>query len=502
MGKKKTPLCSTGYKYMFNACRVPGETEDRVRLYPPAGNHHVLVLRRNRFFVVHVTDAEGVPLSRRDIQYQLQAVIDFAGPRETETRPVGVLTAWGRPEWARARDQILADGNTELLERAEAAALAVCLDDSAPLTKSEVARALWHGDGRNRHFDKSVQIVVFSNGKAGLVGEHSMMDGAPTIRLADFVMKKTMDPSHDADGFPMAEASSPVLSVTSPRPLDFALSPRSLRAIVTAEAAFDQLVNEHEMEVFEFHHFGADKIKTFNISPDAFVQMALQLGVLPRQMIHRACAESAKLKRVLGDLRARAGAQVSPRANCLRASSVDCREGLGARHGDGERPEADSPSLGAAQKGGGVSRRVLSQRCRGQGCGSTSARALQGVKKWRIIARFLRSNILAVKALENEHEPLNSRHVGKRGVWGSRSGRRRSGLLDQEAFHGFHDRQPPTPEELAGSSLPLRAGSLARHEIPLRTCFHGPKALNLGGPCSPRFVRPTPCSASVFTLFA
>ena len=33
------------------------------------------------------------------------------------------------------------------------------------------------------------------------------------------------------------------------------------------------------MEVFEFHHFGADKIKTFNISPDAFVQMALQLGV-------------------------------------------------------------------------------------------------------------------------------------------------------------------------------------------------------------------------------
>ena len=163
----------------FNACRVPGETEDRVRLYPPAGNHHVLVLRRNRFFVVHVTDAEGVPLSRRDIQSQLQAVIDLAGPRETETRPVGVLTAWGRPEWARARDQLLADGNTELLERAEAAALAVCLDDSAPLTKSEVARALWHGDGRNRHFDKSVQIVVFSNGKAGLVGEHSMMDGAP-----------------------------------------------------------------------------------------------------------------------------------------------------------------------------------------------------------------------------------------------------------------------------------------------------------------------------------
>lgn len=139
----------------------------------------MLVVRRNRFFIIYSADNEGKPLPRRDIQSQLQAVIDLAGPRETEARPVGVLTSWGRSEWAQARDQLVADGNAELLERAEAAALAICLDDDAPMTKSEVARALWHGDGRNRHFDKSVQIVVFSNGKAGLVGEHSMMDGTP-----------------------------------------------------------------------------------------------------------------------------------------------------------------------------------------------------------------------------------------------------------------------------------------------------------------------------------
>lgn len=163
-----------------------------MRLYPAAGNHHVLVIRRNRFFVVHVTNADGDPLSQRDIQLQLQAVIDHAGPPEAEARPVGVLTAWGRSEWASAREMLVADGNEELLERAEAAALAVCLDDSAPETRADVSRALWHGDGRNRHFDKSVQIVVFRNGKAGLVGEHSMMDGMPvgglTCRRSDWVL--------------------------------------------------------------------------------------------------------------------------------------------------------------------------------------------------------------------------------------------------------------------------------------------------------------------------
>lgn len=138
---------------------MPGRAEDRVRLYPAAGNHHVLVIRRNRFFVVHVTDADGHPLSPRDIERQLQAVIDQAGGGTpgpgsgsgsgppsggpAEARPVGVLTSWGRAEWAAAREQLVADGNEGLLERAEAAALVVCLDEGSPERKADVARALW-----------------------------------------------------------------------------------------------------------------------------------------------------------------------------------------------------------------------------------------------------------------------------------------------------------------------------------------------------------------------
>lgn len=138
------------------------------------------MIRKNRFFVVHVTNADGDPLPVREIEAQLQLVIDSAGPNPVH--PVGVLTAQGRTEWARAREQLVADGNEELLERAEAAVLAVCLDDTAPHTRADVGRALWHGDGRNRHFDKAVQLVVFENGKAGMTGEHSMMDGMP-VRL-------------------------------------------------------------------------------------------------------------------------------------------------------------------------------------------------------------------------------------------------------------------------------------------------------------------------------
>ncbi|CBN79817.1 Carnitine/choline O-acyltransferase [Ectocarpus siliculosus] len=331
VGKKGVPLCSTAYKYMFNACRVPGEAEDRVRLFPAAGNHHILVIRRNRFFVVHVTDAEGQPLSHRDIQLQLQAVVDLAGPAASESappsRPVGVLTSWGRPEWAKAREQLVADGNEELLERAEAAALTVCLDDHAPQTRSDVARALWHGDGRNRHFDKSVQIVVFRNGKAGLVGEHSMMDGMPTLRLADFMMKKTMgfsaDSSAGSDSSP--ESWSPV-AVTPPRPLDLALSPASLRAIASAEVAFDRLVNQHEMDVLEFTGYGANTIKKFKISPDAFVQMALQLAVFKMTGEMWATYEPAQVRKFLHG-----------RTACVRSLSSAAKDWVLSMEDEGDR---------------------------------------------------------------------------------------------------------------------------------------------------------------------
>jgi carnitine O-acetyltransferase len=41
--------------------------------------------------------------------------------------------------------------------------------------------------GHNRWYDKSLQIICAKNGKAGLVGEHSMMDGMPMVDFTAFV---------------------------------------------------------------------------------------------------------------------------------------------------------------------------------------------------------------------------------------------------------------------------------------------------------------------------
>jgi carnitine O-acetyltransferase len=57
------------------------------------------------------------------------------------------------------------------LEKIENSSFVVCLDDLQPKTRDELCRASWHGDGRNRYFDKPLQFIVYDNGRAGFMGE-------------------------------------------------------------------------------------------------------------------------------------------------------------------------------------------------------------------------------------------------------------------------------------------------------------------------------------------
>ena len=86
--------------------------------------------------------------------------------------------------------------NRDSLDVIEKAAFLLCLEEDVPSTHNEVAclhvdvvhrltcyrqftRACWHGDGRNRFYDKS-QLLVFANGRVGFNGEVA----APTRHLS------------------------------------------------------------------------------------------------------------------------------------------------------------------------------------------------------------------------------------------------------------------------------------------------------------------------------
>jgi len=275
---KDKPMSNTQHKYMFNATRMPGETSDSVRTYAPDVFKHVAVVRKNRFFVFDAIDqATGKRLSVDDLHYQLERVKQMGDQDGAHPYPVGVLSAENRDLWFKKRKMLIRDPqggkiNAKSLEAIESAILVICLDDSSPTTREEVGRALIHGDGRNRFWDKSMQLVFFENGKGGYIGEHSMMDGLTTTRMVNFILEKVFeDPVEIISG---ANFTNSLLQ--PPQRLQFRLSHAMKDAINEACRTFDDMVESKELSVCMFHGFGKDQIKKWKMSPDAFAQLAIQ----------------------------------------------------------------------------------------------------------------------------------------------------------------------------------------------------------------------------------
>ncbi|CAO3587743.1 unnamed protein product [Absidia cylindrospora] len=268
---KGEPLCMDSYKYMYNNCRIPQKPSDIETAYDPVENTHIIVIRKNRFYFVDVVH-NGQQLSTTEIQQQFQRVIDLAG--QEKGLPLGVLTADNRDNWTDARDALIAahGENKSALEKIEAASFVVCLDDYSPVTRDELSRACWHGDGRNRFFDKPLQFVVFENGKAGFIGEHSCMDGMVTARLNNYICDNL------AKNKVNHGTASVRPSIPQPTQIQFHLNATVKNHITIAEKNFDAAIANHELTVLAFNGLGKNQIKKFKCSPDAFAQMVIQLA--------------------------------------------------------------------------------------------------------------------------------------------------------------------------------------------------------------------------------
>ncbi|KAJ7231911.1 hypothetical protein B0H12DRAFT_1146150, partial [Mycena haematopus] len=276
---KEGPICMDTYRWMFDCCRVPGpEGLDWSVTYAKPGDigdsGHIIVFCNNRPWKVEAT-LGGQICSVRHFQQQIQHIVDNS---DGEYPGVGVLTANNRDVWANDYTELASSPhNAAILQAIQSAAFTISLDSSSPITPEQHSRDLWHGnvsDGlpaglQNRWVDKPVQYIVFKNGLAGLMGEHSTMDGTPTARLADDVL--------NAISLAKFEVGSAHDSTVTPTPLDWQLSPATVIAIDSANAAAVELIESQELG-FYLTKYGKAAIKRFGVSPDSWAQMIVQLA--------------------------------------------------------------------------------------------------------------------------------------------------------------------------------------------------------------------------------
>lgn len=277
----------TQYKYMFNACRMPGggtNDADTLITYAEDIYTHICVVRKNNFYVFDVCDKDGNPFSVDVIEKQLNRVKSLADNRGYDKFPVGILTAQDRKPWANSRKLLLSNTtNEDSLKKIQSSTFLICLDDKSPVYRNEIGKSLLHGDGGNRFWDKSIQMVIFENGKMGYLGEHSMMDGTTTTRFVNETLDlMSKDPeskqfyNKSIDDNKKPYNSNTILN--EPEYLSFNLSNDAKKSIKNAELWFDQMQNTKELSVLHYQGYGSNKIKGFKNSPDAYAQLAIQLA--------------------------------------------------------------------------------------------------------------------------------------------------------------------------------------------------------------------------------
>jgi carnitine O-acetyltransferase len=285
---RKLPMAMSTYHWMFNACRVPAKPADYPVKYEAKDNAHIIVVRKNQFFKLQ-HEVAGKQLNTTELEQQFRKIYAQA----EKSPPIGVLTTQNRDAWTYARDRLINASplNKASLEAIEGASFVVCLDDAKPVTLEERSRQYWHGDGRNRFFDKPLQFIINENGTSGFTGEHSMMDGTPTHRLNDYANMLIFT---DALDFSNPDIRS---NLTDPVALRWEFNDEILSDIEAAEKQFERQMSEHELRVQAYQGYGKGLIKKFKCSPDAYVQMVIQLAYHKMYGKNRPTYESAAVRK-------------------------------------------------------------------------------------------------------------------------------------------------------------------------------------------------------------
>ncbi|XP_030425741.1 choline O-acetyltransferase [Gopherus evgoodei] len=276
------PLCMKQYYGLFSSYRLPGHTKDTLvaqksSIMPEP--EHIIVACNNQFFVLDVV-INFRRLSEGDLFTQLRKIVKMAENEEERLPPIGLLTSDGRTEWAEARTILMKDStNRDSLDMIERCICLVCLDgpSGVELNDTNMALQLLHGggydkNGANRWYDKPMQFVVGRDGVCGAVCEHSPFDGIVLVQCTEHLLK------HMKESTKKLVRADSVSELPTPRRLRWKCSPEIQGHLASSAEKLQRIVNNLDFIVYTFENYGKEFIKKQKTSPDAYIQVALQLA--------------------------------------------------------------------------------------------------------------------------------------------------------------------------------------------------------------------------------
>ncbi|EEB10161.1 carnitine palmitoyltransferase I, putative [Pediculus humanus corporis] len=269
------PLCSWQYERAFNTTRVPGKESDKIVHY--SDSNHIVVYHKGRYFKVLIYYKNRL-LNPVEIEMQMEQILNDDSPSIEEEEKIAVLTAGNRSKWGQTRQDFFFKGpNRVALDTIEKSAFFVCLDDvpyvinhEQPNGMDEYGRILLHGKGYDKWFDKSFTLF-FYRFQIGFNAEHSWADAPVMGHAWEHILQfESLSERYTDDGHCVGTAE---FTPPPPTRITWQIS-KDLKAAI--DSSYEKLSNVFRHIMFK--DYGKGFMKKCKVSPDAYIQMALQLA--------------------------------------------------------------------------------------------------------------------------------------------------------------------------------------------------------------------------------
>ncbi|KAG8704852.1 hypothetical protein FRC08_002011 [Ceratobasidium sp. 394] len=307
---------------LFNLTRIPKHDCDMLNAKPSEKNgRHIHVMINDWSYTIQVYDGAGRNVGVKEIERRLWEVVKDVQSREERgerAKRIGILTADERTQWAQNREYLLtlSDQNRNSFNTIESALFTISLDPyTLPPSTNQVSEADAHKqpvldaqvrntssgiNGLNRWFDKSLTVAIESNARAGMIGEHSPCDALIPSIIVDYVLAEPVDTAAFAESpakLGGVEYVGPSEGGEGWKLLDWAIDTKVEEEIREAEARAKAIVEDSDASQLWFSEYAADWMKkSAKVSPDAYIQLAIQLAWYKQQGGFTATYETASTR--------------------------------------------------------------------------------------------------------------------------------------------------------------------------------------------------------------
>eukprot|EP00080_Pristionchus_pacificus_P014092 PDM74112.1 hypothetical protein PRIPAC_41468 [Pristionchus pacificus] len=272
------PMCSQQYVDFHRSLRAPALKSDVMIRLPPT--QHIAVYCKGGWYKVPIYDGSRM-INSAELERALQSIIDRPSEPSVGERYLSALTCGQRDVWARMRADKFAEGiNRSSLDAIEAGMDIIFLDEEErhfdekdpTLLEREYKRALT-GDGWALWMDKPSVYFFSKNGRFTSNAEHSVVDAMIHVHIREYTKyHEAFSPSYGPDG----HCVGTVRYVPTAEKLKWNIDQETQEAI-NESYAFAKAVADDFDNAFILHtDYGKDFIKKAKVSPDAYIQMALQ----------------------------------------------------------------------------------------------------------------------------------------------------------------------------------------------------------------------------------